>query len=108
MESVWDRIGHTNLFAAAAVDFISLYRKRNDSTKRRYLQLLGRNVPESDEMILTLDYQGLKIEGSTYEVTMTEAQREIVDRLKTRRADLYDGSDRLPVRLESLAKQSVT
>lgn len=82
VESVTDRVGHTNQFVAAADDIISLYRKKDDATKRRYLQTLGRNIQESDEMIVTLDNKGLRIEGSSYEVAMTEQQRQIMDRVR--------------------------
>jgi hypothetical protein len=83
IENITDRLAHTNQFAAAADDIITIYRKKNDDTHRRYLQLVGRNVQESDELILTLNHEGLGIEGRTYDIQMGETQRHIIDCLKT-------------------------
>jgi hypothetical protein len=82
VENITDRLAHTNQFAAAADDIITLYRKKNDETRRRYLQCVGRNVQESDEMVVVLNHEGLKIEGRTYDILMSETQRRIIDCLK--------------------------
>jgi hypothetical protein len=83
IENITDRLAHTNQFAAAADDIITIYRKKNDDTHRRYLQLVGRNVQESDELILTLTHEGLEVEGRTYDIQMGETQRHVIDCLKT-------------------------
>jgi hypothetical protein len=81
-ENITDRLAHTNQFAAAADDIVTIYRKKNDATRQRYLQCVGRNVQESDEMILTLDHEGLKIPGTTYALVMSETQQRVIDCLK--------------------------
>jgi RecA-family ATPase len=84
-ESFTDRIGHTNQFLAAADDYVSIYRRHDDDpdlNRRRYMVAAGRNIKETDEMILTLNGDGLHIDGSTYKVEATEAQQAVLECLR--------------------------
>ena len=80
LENPLDRIAHTNQFSAAADDIWMLYRKVGDTNRQRYFQCIGRNVMESDELVITLDgANGLGIVGKAIDIETTDAQKQILD-----------------------------